>query len=288
MAKLAVFSKPNERGARIQLATWELDNPNVQTPQPALTWWVEQPQDIIPLMLVGRISMQDRPIGTFDVHSWIFDPHQPRWEWRLDLETIAEIERRRQGHDLHVSIHLDGLASVPSARLGGQEGTRSIWPIEVEGRERFAQSDWARWLIDWNYNPIQNIVLPLDSSHWPDWSLVQKDMQGSLLALGRGEGHEALTQCLSALEKLQTAPYSRDSWNSVFAVDDQKQEGLRALFAGLGTYLNKVGYHRSRNAASDGENPKSPVDHWEAELAVAMTQMVLAYIRRLPRRGAGE
>jgi hypothetical protein len=139
-------------------------------------------------------------------------------------------------------------------------------------------------LESWKYTPIQTLKFPLDSRHWPEWATVQKDVQTALLALGRGEGHEALTQCLSALEKLKDAPYSRKSWQDAFDVDAQKLEGLAALFAGLGTYLNKVGYHRSRTATSTGENPKSPVDHWEAELAVAMSQLVLAYIRRLPRK----
>lgn len=233
--------------------------------------------------------MQDRPIGILDVHSWLFDPHEPRWEWRLDYEALAQIERLRQGHDLRIDIQLEGLAAVPGKMLGGQDESMTLWPIEVIGNERFAQSDWARWLLNWNYNPLQAITSPLYNSYWPDWSKIQNDMQSALLALGRGEGHEALTQCLSTLEKLQTAPYNAKSWQDVFAVDHQKQDGLAALFAGLGTYLNKVGYHRSRMATTaGGENPRSPVEHWEAELAVAMTELVLANIRRLSRNPEGE
>lgn len=284
MTKLSTYIKPVAGGYRPPVETWELQDPNVQ-PDMALTWWVEQPQVVMPLMLTGAITVQDDRIGILDVHAWLFNTSQPRWEWRLNRDALSQVERHRRGQDLVIDIRLEGVASIPAQLLGEHDADAHVlWPITVSGTERFAQSDWARWLSTWKYNPLHELGSPLDQRHWPDWTTVQNDVQGALSALGRGEGHEALTECLSALEKIRTAPYDRKSWHGMFDVDDQKQEGLAALFAGLGTYLNKVGHHRSRTSAIDnGEHPKSPVDQWEAELAVTMSQLVLAYIRRAPR-----
>lgn len=282
MTKLTVHSRPEQTGGYANsIDSWELEDESVRLDYPSITWWMNRAERVIPLVLSGQILVQTSVVGELDIRSWMFPSNDPRWVWKLNREgTLSEIERLRRGNDLTISFELQGLASVPT-----ENEQRIVIPIEVLGRHRIPQSDWARWLVSWHYEPGKAISWPLDDRHWPEWNAIQNDMEGATLALGRGEGHQALTQCLSALEKIQTAPYNAKSWENKFAVDDQKRAALSELFSGLGTYLNKVGHHRAREGGvPGGDNPQSPVEHWEAELAVAMSQLILAYIRRLPRR----
>ena len=136
MTKLSTYIKPVAGGYRPPVETWELQDPNVQ-PDMALTWWVEQPQVVMPLMLTGAITVQDDRIGILDVHAWLFNTSQPRWEWRLNRDALSQVERHRRGQDLVIDIRLEGCPSV--CELEGL--TRSGWTGNVgqcEGLSRAA------------------------------------------------------------------------------------------------------------------------------------------------------
>jgi hypothetical protein len=52
------------------------------------------------------------------------------------------------------------------------------------------------------------------------------------------------------------------------------------LLAAHCTYLNRVGYHRDRDHPAGSELPPVPLDHWEAEIAVAVSQFWLTFALR--------
>ncbi len=76
-----------------------------------------------------------------------------------------------------------------------------------------------------------------------------------------------------------------DKWKGTFDVDENKDAALQRLTAGIASYLNKVGHHRSRTETDEqGDWKESPVDHYEAEVLVSMTQLLVACLARVPRK----
>lgn len=292
MTKLVVYrQQPPGTGVSGPLDTWELGPPQAE-PRPSaqapaiVSWSVSWPTTAKPWVLDGEIWIRDTALGRVDLDEWLFPGPNLNWHWRLSPQDLQRAEQTRGGRDVQLQFRLRGLASIPNVSLGEGDLTQSsVVPVRVSGTERVAQSDWVHWLTQWDYLPTHDIAWPLQDAHWPQWETVVSTMQGAVRALSQGAGHEALAQCLSALEGFHSAPYQPKSWQNLFAVDAQKEEGLKALAAGLGTYLNKVGWHRARHDQRDGgDNPRSPVDQWEAEVGVAMTALLLAYLRRLPLR----
>ncbi|MHB8289271.1 MAG: hypothetical protein ACYDEY_08555 [Acidimicrobiales bacterium] len=98
-----------------------------------------------------------------------------------------------------------------------------------------------------------------------------------------GEDYDALRECLSAFEGLVTTPYSASSWKAlVTTVPEQKADGLAEPFSGFARLCNKIGHHRDRvNRDSSGDLPTMRLDHWEADAAVGVAQLLPAYSSRL-------
>jgi hypothetical protein len=86
---------------------------------------------------------------------------------------------------------------------------------------------------------------------------------------------------------LVSAPYDAQSWKSrLTSVQDEKADGLPALLSGFATYCNKIGHHRERQNRNDAEDfPVMPLDHREADLAVAVAQYLLTCASRLRSDG---
>ena len=101
--------------------------------------------------------------------------------------------------------------------------------------------------------------------------------------LRAGEDYAALTSCLGEFEKLESKPYMAASWIPAISTDPvQKQEGVAGLLAAHCTYLNKIGHHKDRkDRDAMGNLLEMPLNHWEAELALASSQVLLAYAIRL-------
>jgi hypothetical protein len=91
MTKLSVYVKNRGRN-RVRAEVWELHDPSTQNDPPSVTWWTEQPKTTFPFSLSGNVSVADWPVGILDVHGWMFDGNEPRWEWRLNREALSQIE----------------------------------------------------------------------------------------------------------------------------------------------------------------------------------------------------
>jgi hypothetical protein len=59
-----------------------------------------------------------------------------------------------------------------------------------------------------------------------------------------------------------------------------KAGALRALLTAHATVLNKLGRHPSDDLTDGRDRQMLPLDHWEAELAVALSQLLLAAVER--------
>jgi hypothetical protein len=67
---------------------------------------------------------------------------------------------------------------------------------------------------------------------------------------------------------------------------DQKADGLAKLFSGFATFCNKIGHHRDRSQRDAAGNLTAmPLNHSEANIAVAIAQYILMYPLRLWTEG---
>lgn len=233
-----------------------------------------------PAMLVAEIEYNGRPIGRLSLIDWLNQNPPGPWRWFVDPAEMARVEDVRSGSDLTLSIRGTGIGEITNTD-DKSENCGLVFGNYVT----VPHSTWERILTQLKYQPAIAVTLPKTLAHWPEWAQVIGESQDAVRALSRGETHAALRSCLGLLEKLHAAPYTPESWGGFFDVDGSKEAGLKALIAGVGTYLNKVGHHRSRtDRDAKGDLLQSPVDHYEAEILVAMTQLLLAYIKRLPHK----
>lgn len=244
----------------------------------AVTIVVGTPQKCSLAMLAAEIEYNGRPLGNLHLDNWLITNPPGPWRWFIDPVEISRIEDLRVGGDLLLAIRGTGVAEITIATRD-----RQLVPVFFGVHERVPHSTWERILTQLKYQPAVALSLPRSLAHWPEWEHAISASQNAVRALSRGETHSALQNCLGLLEKLHSAPYKQDSWVGFFDVDKSKEVGLKALIAGVATYLNKVGHHHSRTERdASGDLAQSPVDHYEAEILVAMTQLLLAYVRRLP------
>ena len=150
-------------------------------------------------------------------------------------------------------------------------------------------SHWERLVQALGYSvpPSQaSLVGPATRDH-PSWTDATGRLANARSHLRHGEDYDALRESLGAVEALVTAPYSAGSWRPLLAsLPAQKADGLAELFSGFATFCNKIGHHRERSERDGaGDLPAMPLDHWEADIAVALAQYVLTYASRLRAEG---
>jgi hypothetical protein len=253
-----------------------------QTP----TYWVSlgatTRTQLSPAQVVGsvRIDQNSQPP---------FPPTPPNrttkaaWLWYLlpqDIELIEQGHSSQPAAPIFVELSVEGIAQTAEGVLG----------VEGQAQVKIELSQWHRLLEQIGYSIAPSGLAALSAGALTDnsWREAAKRLEPARNALVRGETHAALETCLSQLEGLETAPYKVETWKARFAaMPDQKRDSLAAWAAGLGTYLNRVGHHRSRGERDQqGDLTSMPLDQWEAQLTVASTQILLAYLLRLPAAGS--
>jgi len=247
-----------------------------------ITWSVVKPQPLRVYTFQVDILFQDIFVGRVDWSQWAFSHFgggEP-WRWILPPSELEQIEERQRGNDLSLTLKCHGIVS-----LMDQGSTPPPWiPVHGATQLQVPRSEWESVLVQLGYEPAHYLTLPVESQHWPNWAETVREMEAAVRALARGETHEALRHCLMLFEKQKSAPYQAESWKGVFDVDSQKERALSELISGIATYLNLVGHHYSKTERdSRGNLRQSAVDQFEAEVMVAMTQLMIAYLHRLPR-----
>lgn len=227
------------------------------------------------------------PIGTVKIDHLQRPPFPPvplnrrsevQWEWQLLPSDVEQVERVRAAGDPSAPIWL---AIEVRAILNTPEGVRGV---NGNGQITIELSLWQRLLAQLNYTTSPSGLVALSNSVYADtsWREAERRLETARKHLRRGETYPALEACLSQLEAFATAPYRDASWKEQLAsLPDQKAVGVAGWFAGLGDYLNKVGHHRDRGGREPaGDLAVMPADQWEAELAVASTQLAITYLLR--------
>lgn len=205
-----------------------------------------------------------------------------RWRWLLLDEDIEAIDRDRpegSSGPLVLRAVASGLADIRG----------EVFPVFGDGQIELALSHWDDLTRALGYEapPSVSRAAGVAATH-STWRDAAHALEPARAALARGETYTALELCRDQLEGLAQPPYATTGWAALFShLPEQKQAALQELLSGLGTYLNKVGHHRDRKATDEGEFQAMPVEHWEAELMVAVTQLILGYAlrARAPERG---
>jgi len=213
------------------------------------------------------------------------------WLWELRPEDVERVEQSRSNQanaPLIFQLEVTGIAKVVDAATGQFLG--DIVPLRASNPQLTMElSHWERLMqyMDYKVPPTQVAMAGLSSVQHPSWNDAATRLESARSHLRAGEDYDALRKCLSTLESLVTPPYAASAWKErLKALPEQKATGLAELFAGMATYCNKVGHHRSRDERNASEDlPQMPLDHWEADLAVGAAQFVTAYALRLRMSG---
>lgn len=202
--------------------------------------------------------------------------HQIEWLWMLGPADVERIERRRSAAataPLHFQVDVTGIIQTEAGpfMVGG------------EGNIEIAVSDWLGHIGQLGYGvppSIQGLVGASVLDH-PGWRTAEKRLADARRALQQGDDHAALAECLREFEAEVTQPYAAASWKGRFNMPTQKEDGVCSALSGHCTFLNKIGHHRSRkDRDAAGALTEMPLDHWEAEAAVAASHFWLAYAIR--------
>lgn len=206
---------------------------------------------------------------------------QVQWFWWLMPEDIEGIEAARADSPqapLGFKVEVEGIMEVQGQIAGAVT-------VTGEGHVQIPVSEWQVILDQFGYGvpPTAAALAGLASVTHPSWVDAEKRLKAARDHLRAGDGHVALTECLSQFERVAPAPYVAASWNKlVEGMPDQKTSSITALLAAHCQYLNRVGHHRGRKPPpGQDELQQMPLKQWEAELAVATSQYLLTYALRL-------
>lgn len=200
------------------------------------------------------------------------------WSWALrpeDLEGIEAADPDAAKTPRRFKVNALGIIQLP-------EGT---FTVTGEGNFEIALSEWTEYLTALGYGvpPSLAALATAAAVAHPSWLEAENRLKEAREHLRAGEDYVALTRCLGEFEKLVSKPYLTESWLPLVApYPEQKQEGVTSLLAAHSTYLNKIGYHKDlKDRDAMGSLIEMPLNHWEAELALATSQVLLAYAIRL-------
>jgi hypothetical protein len=228
----------------------------------------------VPPRTFGRVTidMNQRPLLQIGL------PSEVEWSWALRREDLEGIEQGRQDalkSPVSFKVNALGIIQIP-------EGT---FTVTGEGNFEVPVSEWTEYAeaLGYGVSPSLAALVSTGGVSHPSWLEAENRLKSSRVHLRAGEDYAALTTCLGEFERLVPKPYLSESWLPIVATyPEQKQEGVAGLLAAHCTYLNKIGHHKDRkDRDAMGNLIEMPLNHWEAELALATSQVLLAYAIRL-------
>jgi hypothetical protein len=246
-------------------------------------------------VMISTRTTPRRPVGRVHIDEKGMLPLGPgnarlgSWTWEVrdeDAEIVDQARSNQPSAPLYFHVDISGIGKLIDGSgqffdLVAIRSARQQLQVELSHWDRLLQA------LGYTVPPSEASVVTRGALEHPAWADATKRLENARLHLRHGEDYDALRECLSALEGLVSAPYNAQSWKSRLAsVQDQKADGLAELLSGFATYCNRIGHHRERQNRNDaGDLPVMPLDHWEADLAVAVAQYLLTYASRL--RGNG-
>ncbi len=246
----------------------------------AAIWTRTTPRRQVGQMHIDQKAMLPLGPGNACLGTWLWEVHEE------DVELVDQARSNQPSAPIYFSLDISGIGKL----IDGNGQLCDLIAVRSAGQQLQVElSHWDRLLQALGYTvpPSQASVVTRGTLEHRAWADATKRLENARLHLRHGEDYDALRECLSALEGLVSAPYSAPSWRSRLAsLQDQKADGIAELLSGFATYCNRIGHHRERQNRNDaGDLPVMPLDHWEADLAVAVAQYLLTYASRLRSNG---
>ncbi len=248
-----------------------------------LTDQYNQIQNVLDIQVSAKLNniAVKKTIGQVQASLYAFNQYSnnSRWEWVFDSNDISTIEKVRSG-DVSFEVEITTVIQIA-------ENDTKILPFTGKGPIRFPETDWLSFIRHFGYSTKYGLSLPSSLLNDKSWFQAFELLEDARLHMQRGKTHDALGQCLSIIESYMDSakrggPYSDKVWDELFHdVIPQKKEGIVRLISGVSTYLNMVGHHRNSRQKENGNLPRVPIDQYEAELLVAVSQLVVTYLERL-------
>lgn len=241
-------------------------------------------QNILDIQVNTRSSYTKikKMVGQIKPSLWVFNKNSGHntWEWVFDSNDISALEGVRTG-DIAFEIEVKAIVEI------SENGNKTI---PILGREQISisESDWISFIGHFGYSTKYSLSLPPSLLNDKSWLQAYELLDDAREHMQRGKTYDALRQCLSTIEsymdygKERGGPYSEKVWEELLQdITDQKKAGIAGLLAGVSTYLNKVGHHRNSKEKHNGNLASVPLDQYEAELMLGVSQLVVTYLERL-------
>lgn len=224
----------------------------------------------------GRIRVLSDPPGQLGLLGLRSSTHWWVWSLAPDEIELIETERAPNAGAERVLFNLDvrGIAAVGPDTYGFAGDTQ----ISI------ATSDWLALLRAMGYAvPPSLSSLAGDAvTLAPSWTWAENQLRVARRHLALGEDREALRTGYLLFDAMERNPF-RSEWESILGDPDlpaEKADVIRDLLRAQASVLNKLGRHPSDEITDGRDRQMLPLDHWEAELAIALAQLLLAAAER--------
>jgi hypothetical protein len=223
-----------------------------------------------------------KTIGQVRTSLWVFNKYSniDTWNWDLDSNDISAIEGIRTG-DISFEVEVKAIVEM------FEKENKMVAPIIGIGQIRFSESDWLSLVSSFGYSTKYGNYLSTALLNDKCWLQAYELLDDAREHMQRGKTYDALRQCLSTIESYMDSdkrggPYSKNVWEELLHdITPQKKDGISGLLAGVSTYLNKVGHHRNSKLKDNGNLTYIPLDQYEAELMLSISQLIVTYLERL-------
>ncbi|HEY3546021.1 MAG TPA: hypothetical protein VGK17_07995 [Propionicimonas sp.] len=220
----------------------------------------------------GRVQMLPDPPGQVgplgprsSTHAWV-------WSLAADEVELIEAERVPNAGAERVVFNLDvrGIAVVAEGTYGFAGDTQFS----------VATADWLALLrlLDYGVAPSLRGLAGDSMTLEASWGLAEQKLRDARRHLALGDDREALRTAYIIFDAMAANPF-RSTWEAVLgdpALPAEKADVLRALLQAEASVLNKLGRHPAWELTDGADRQMLPLDHWEAELAIALAQLLLA------------
>jgi hypothetical protein len=222
------------------------------------------------LILAPAAAPREEILGQRDFTGW--------WLWHLTANDIEVIEQQRarigSAAPILFGVALEGVGVVAGSPIGFHGDTQMS----------IAASEWVDLIRQLGYSmppPIDELVSQSMTAS-DVWKHSRERLAKAWRQLALGDDHAALQSAYRLFDDVVRNPYRAD-WTTILGATDVPAEKLKAISALLNahtTLLNKLARHPADETNAQGERVMLPLDHWEAELLVGLSQLFVAAVER--------
>jgi hypothetical protein len=247
-----------------------------QEPEPGPRWLYAAAE-------IWSRQLPTRRIGAIHIDNYDFPTlagtgrRSVSWDWYVPPEEAEHLERDRATNAaavLPLRLRVAGLLRLGEAVIGtAGEGSIDLTAVE-----------WAETLRRLGYatSPSVSALVGQAAGRHGSWAEAERRLSRARQALHAGGEREALAAAFEQFERLVNRPYLAGAWDPVFSrTPALKRKELAKLLAAHTSLISRVGRHLDPEPDPDtGERNEFTLDYWEAELLVALSQLLLTLALR--------